>query len=615
MCIIIGYWSKHDQHESSDKLQRLLTEALAGFSSHELKIRRLHGKTSPTQPDRTKPSYIIDSAIAVCGRHATLETVGMDGASDAADASLTATLAASGRGFAADVWVKASVDELILGRGAFGRATLFWTQTDTAIWFASRLELLLRVVERAEISIGGFYAYGCFSYIPAPLTPVENISAVAAGTETVWSSASHAATPQTFRRHEWREAPTQITDEKDAARDLRRLLEASVEAQLETSSGETVGVFLSGGLDSSVTAALLVGAGVRVRAYTLDFGKDYFSETPYAELVARHLRMPLIKIPVNASRVRRMLASTAKRLDGLYGDGVTVPLALLCERAREDVSVVFNGEGGDQLFAGWTNKPLIAASLYEHGANPLFASATPDAEATFTARYMRTFHRLHGHETGVYTEATRRIIDKFDVRSLLTHALDPSHTRGLLHRLRRANLLLKGADNIQPRATSLGLSYNLDVRTLFCSPSLAEWTFGVGGELWLHEGCEKYLLKRAVADLLPHEAVWREKRGMGVPLTLWLSGRLRRWSKRKLHPRVLASEELWQPDAARRIADGELSGQIQGRRIGETLWLMLMWRAWREHVWEPNLERARDPSHAFWQRPVPLVRALRRRYT
>jgi asparagine synthase (glutamine-hydrolysing) len=101
--------------------------------------------------------------------------------------------------------------------------------------------------------------------------------------------------------------------------------------------------------------------------------------------------------------------------------------------------------------------------------------------------------------------------------------------------------MLKGADNIQPRATNLGLSYNLDVRTLVCSQPLAAWTFGVSGELWLREGCEKYLLKRAVEDLLPSEVVWREKRGMGVPLTLWLTGRLRRWSQRQLRPRALAS--------------------------------------------------------------------------
>jgi asparagine synthase (glutamine-hydrolysing) len=516
------------------------------------------------------------------------------------------------------VWIKASRRQLILGRGAFGRATIFWTQTEEAVWFASRIALLLSVVERAELSTAGFYAYGCFSYTPAPLTPVENIHAVPAGTEMIWGGAASGTRPQQLTRHEWREAAAQITDEKEAAPVLRRLLEESVEGQLERTSNEPVGVLLSGGLDSSLTAALLVRAGARVRSYTLDFGTDCFSEAPYAELVARALGIPLTKIPVTPSRMRRMLDSTAVRLDGLYGDGVTIPLDLLCERAREEVSVIFNGEGGDQLFAGWTNKPLIAASLYGQTANATLTPSTARAEEeeeAFAARYMQTFHRLYGHERGVYTEALRRDIDGFKPAAFIAGALDPAYTNGLLHRLRRANLLLKGADNIQPRATNLGLSYDLDVRTLFCSERLAAWTFGVCGELWLREGCEKHLLKRAVEDLLPSEVVWREKRGMGVPLTSWLKGRLRRWSHRRLHPRTLEGEGLWEPHTARRISGGELSGQVQGRRIGETLWLMLMWRAWRESVFDSRTRPAHENLHASRRLSLPSLRALRRRYT
>ncbi|HVF48619.1 MAG TPA: asparagine synthetase B family protein [Pyrinomonadaceae bacterium] len=615
MSIVIGYWSDDARIESPDKLESLLTKASARFASGGAKIGRSSGKQSPSQTGHVEPSRATHFGVAVCGRHATLRVSAPDKEGAATVESLRATLAASGAGFGADVWVEATGDGLVLGRDAFGRATMFWTHTGDAVWFASRLELLLSVIEGARVSVAGFYAYGCFSYVPAPLTPVENISAVAAGTETVWRSATPGAAPQSITRHEWREADAQTTDERAAARSLRRLLEESVAAQLERSSGERVGVFLSGGLDSSITAAMLVRAGARVSAYTLDFGKDCFSEVAYAEQVARALGISLAKIPCTASSVRRMIASTAARLDGLYGDGVTLPLALLCERASKDVGIVFNGEGGDQLFAGWTNKPLIAASLYEHATGATRADATPLVEETFAARYMRTFHRLHGHEASVYTEAARREMVNFDAPALLSRALDPSYTRGLLQRLRRANLMLKGADNIQPRATNLGLSYHLDVRTPFCSPTLAGWTFGVSGELWLKEGCEKYLLKRAVEEMLPREIVWREKRGMGVPLTLWLNGSLRRWTRRQLHRRVLAREGLWQSDLARRISEGELSGQVQGRRIGETLWLMLMWRAWRERVLQSGPQPTRDERRAILRLPLPSIRALGRRYT
>lgn len=615
MSTVIGYWSDNDGDGTPDKLHRLLAQAVAAVGRDEAKIISPRAGQSSPRPDRAEPPRIINFGIAVCGRQTTLEAF-EDGVPDGATcASLKATLAVSGAGASADAWFKADGGGLTLGRDVFGRATIFWTRTDDAVWFSTRLGLLLSVVGGARVSVAGFYAYGCYSYVPAPLTPVENIYAVPAGAETVWSAATPEAPPQTRTLYEWREAATQTIDEREAAGSLRSLLEESIAEQLGRSEGEPVGVFLSGGLDSAVTAAMLVRAGARVRAYTLDFGEEYFSEVPYAELVAGALRIPLTKIPVTADGVRGSLDSTAARLDGLYGDGVTVPLALLCEHARKEVSVVFNGEGGDQLFAGWTNKPLIAASLYGHAADPNPSPATPAGEETFAARYMRTFHRLHGQEAGVYTDEVRREVAELDALAPLARALDPAYTRGLLHRLRRANLMLKGADNIQPRAASLGLSYGLDVRTPFCSRRLAEWTFGVDGELWLRGGCEKYLLKRAVEDLLPAEVVWREKRGMGVPLTPWLNGRLRRWSRRRLSPRSLAREGLWQADAARRIIDGELSGQVQGRRIGETLWLMLMWRAWREAVLRAGALPAHDRAAPRRRLPFPSFGILKRRYT
>jgi asparagine synthase (glutamine-hydrolysing) len=579
MTILIGYWSS-GSNKTQDELQQRLDSVLKIYRTNML-YRSYKGSGN--------------FGISVGGRHASLKND---------KKCLTATLSVSGEGFAPDVWTTISTDKLSIGRESFGRGTIFWTTNDNVVWFSSRLDLLLKLIERPRISITGFYLFGCFSYIPAPHTPLENVFAIKAGTESTWQQC--AATPESRSLHEWREADEQNSDEQVGVGRLRQLLEESVETQLASSRGEPVGVFLSGGLDSSITTALLVRAGANVRAYTLDFQADCFSEVQYAELVARTLKVPLTKIPVTAKSMRRSLPSTARRLDGLYGDGVTVPLDLLYHGAAKDVRIVFNGEGGDQLFAGWTNKPLIAASVYEATND----DPTELSDEQFLAQYMRTFHRFHGHEAAVYSNAVRREVDASSWRAVLARALDPSFTKSLIHRLRRANLLLKGADNIQPRAGNLGLSYNLDVRTLFASRQLADWTFSITGELWLRGGCEKYLLKRAVEDLLPAEVVWREKRGMGVPLTQWLSGPLRRWMRRQLPPRALNSEGFWEPDLVERIAGGELSGHVQGRRIGEMLWLMLIWRAWREHF--PGPSKAKQSSDESWRFTFPFTSLPRR---
>jgi asparagine synthase (glutamine-hydrolysing) len=507
-----------------------------------------------------------------------------------------AAIGISAAGLAPDCWARLQGADLILGREPFGRTPLYWMELDATIWFASHLQLLLPLLSQPEIDLGGLYGYSCFSYVPTPLTPVSGIQAVPAGAELCWSVGTFS--PVTISQFQWQQTPTQITDEIVAIEQLQALIQAAVQRQIQDLSDEPVGVFLSGGLDSSIAAALLVQNGVKVRAYTLDFGEDGISEQPYAEQVAHHLKIPLIKVPVNAKLVRKFIDRTAYALDLPFGDGVTVPLYLLNRAASQDVAVVFNGEGGDQLFAGWTNKPLIAAGIY--GGNP--DSLQP---------YLQTFHRLYGYESQSFQPQIFKPIQSIDPTDWISDALDPVFAPELLHRLRRASLMLKGAQNIHPRATNLASCHGLQVRSIFCDVPLAAWTFSVAGTLHLQGACEKYILKRAVENILPAEIVWRTKRGMGVPLNRWLFQGL--WSDLGtwLNPQVLQQAGCWQSDIASRLVSGKFGGSIQGRRIGEILWLIIVWERWRMQVLG-SPPTGLSWNHPFWL-PQPLWRFIQSR--
>lgn len=502
-------------------------------------------------------------------------------------------ISASGRGL--DAWARLSGNELILGREIFGRTPLLWTIVGDRIWFASHLRLLLPAIDTHEIDLAGFYGYSCFSYVPTPHTPLRGISAVPAGTELRFVRVGDKIEtiellPPTTKR--WSSGDrVQIADEATAISQLQELLQAAISRQIEDLAARPVGVLLSGGLDSAIAAALLVKNGINVRAYTLDFGADGISETPYAQMVAAHLDIPCIKVSITPQRVRQAIDNTARALDLPFGDGVTVPLYLLCQAAREDVAVIFNGEGGDQLFAGWTNKPTIAASIY-------------GGDRHLDRYYLDTFHRLYNYESQAFQPQIVTQVRSIDPRSWIANALDPVLTPELLHRLRRASLMLKGAQNIHPRATNLASWHGLQVRSIFCDLSLAEWTFGIAGTLYLQGACEKYILKRAVEDLLPAEIVWRNKRGMGVPLNAWLLGEL--WADLGdwLNPRSLQAEGLWQPDLGLRLSDGRFAGAIQGRRIGEILWSIVMWERWRTEVLG---DRSSDRA---WLHPFLLPRSI-----
>lgn len=480
---------------------------------------------------------------------------------------LIASISAGGTS-SLDAWVTVENDCLILARDAFGRVPLYWSHLGKVVWFAAHFQLLLPLINKPTVEVSGLYGYTCFSYFPTPLTPVKGIFAVTAGTKQIFKNGT------TFSEviYQWKSLPKLTINEEETIAQLQGLLKNSGEKQLETLTNEPVGVLLSGGLDSSTVAALLVQTGVKVRGYTLDFGAYGIPEYPFAEQVANYLNIPLRKVTVTPQKIKAALVATSKALDLPFGDGVTVPLYLLCQVASEETSVIFNGEGGDQLFAGWTNKPIIAASVYN--------SEHPGGTADFTDQYLRTFHRLYGYEKRVFQSG----VCFEQPHTWLTTALNPSFSNDLMDRFRRASLMLKGAQNIHPRATNLAFANGLWVRSPFCDFPLAEWTFQLPGELFLRGACEKYILKKAVETWLPPEIVWREKRGMGVPQTEWCLNELWRVIGYWLNPGILREEGRFLPELPRQIILGELSGQIRGRRIGEILWLLMMWETWRSEV-------------------------------
>ena len=556
----VGYWGKDDPEKLALKLQQLTSKNLLNSG----KLKQLYW--------------------------------GVIGCNCLEEKSI-ASLSVGGFTNNADVWVNLEENTLILGREAFGRNPLYWLKQEKVIWFSSRFQLLLSLLKNPTVNLEGLYGYCCFSYFPNPETAVKNIHSLTAGTEIVFSENCEIIEERELFC--FRSSRDQISNEYQAISQLETHLKNAIQRQISDLKNETVGVCLSGGLDSSLIAALLVKAGLNVRAYTLDFPDVTFSETPYAETVANYLDIPLIKIPITAKTVKKAIPDTVKALDIPFGDSVTVPFYLLYQRAKKDVSVLFNGENGDQLFAGWTNKPILTATVYQsHHPN-----------SNFITDYLRTFHRLYGYEKQVFSKPFQEQINLKQPHYWLQDALNEDYTTGIFDRFRRASLMLKGAQNIQPRASNLALSQGLKLRSPFCDLDLTQWTFRLSGDLMLKQSCEKYILKRVAENWLPSEIVWREKRGMGVPLTQWFLEDL--WSevRQYLSPQVLRQEGCFDSDLTLKIIQGKLGGISWGRRVGEVLWLLLMWEVWRDMAL-PSAEGDRvlgeDCSSNSWWNPFWL---------
>jgi asparagine synthase (glutamine-hydrolysing) len=447
----------------------------------------------------------------------------------------------------------------------------WWAASDPRL-----LQYLPNISRRLDTS--AVHGYLCLSHVPAPLTVFSEVFAVPAG-QTVRFTGNGK---EIIEPERWREAEDFATDEAMAVGEIRSLLRASVCRR--TDGEQEVGVFISGGLDSSLVAALLKEAGIGVRLFTLDFGPPFDNELPIARRVAEHLKLPLHVVPARPAQVAAALEATASALHQPFGDGVVVPLCLLGQAGRDYVGTVFNGEGGDQIFGGWANKPMIAAELY--------GDAGYDREEA----YLATYHRFLGQTGSLYTSAANELTKGVDPRGWISAQLNQPGYRSLLHRLRNANLRLKGAQNIAPRAAQLASAHGLRMHSPFFDQALAERTFSFPPEWFLQGSCEKYLLKRVAECYLPAEVVWREKRGMGVPVTDWCIGPLNKHIRRLLSPKKLTRVGWFQPEAVAALFRGEDGGEFRRRRLGEKLWTLLMLTVWLDA--QPNTLAFPHPERA-----------------
>ena len=561
----------------------------------EVTLRALLGPDAQTC---TGPGYGLGAGSAGGGEPATIEVAG-DGSATAsighADGGCAATIAAAG-------------PTLTLTRDPFGFYGVYTAHVDGVLWCASDARMLQRLPGAPDrLDPSALHGYLCFSYVPAPLTLVSGVAALPAGSRLVMTPHERRCEATAA----WQEAAPLEATEAASIGELRARLRAAVARRL--GAEREVGVFLSGGLDSSLIAALLVEAGAHVHLFTLDFGPPFAVELPYARKVAAHLGRPLRVVSARPADVQAALLPAAAALEQPFGDGAIVPLYLVGRAASREVDVVFNGEGGDQLFGGWANKPLIAAELY---GGPGY-----DREAA----YLATFHRFYGLADQFYTPRAQALVTGAaagaggDVGAWVHPALASPGFGSLLHRLRAANLLLKGAQNIAPRAVQSAAACGLRVRMPFFDRALAEWTFALPPEWFLRGACEKYLLKRAAEPYLPPEVVWREKRGMGVSTTHWCLGPLRREVGRWLDPRHLEREGWFQPAAVSTLRSGEdQPGEYRRRRVGEKLWTLVMLQAWlatreRPLTWPTQTAggRPRTAGERRWTAevsPVPPVR-------
>lgn len=458
--------------------------------------------------------------------------------------------------FAAASWDGA---RLRLWVDPFGARALYWAHHRGAAYFATSLAMLLAVPGLPITpDLAAVHRYLTFSFVPGDELPITGVRRVMPGQRVTLEPASATSAP-------WftlREAPRPV-ELHEAAEALDHAGRAAVARRLPPTP---VGLYLSGGLDSSAVGAWLTDLGAPVYAFTLDFGEQSV-ELDVAVEVARHLGMPITPVRADAAAVDGVFDDMVRHLELPFGDAVTGPQALLARAARAaGLTTVFNGEGGDQLFGGWTNKPMVAAALYGREDDD-------PAEA-----YLKSFHKFYGLEGRLYGPGMAAVSGN---RRALIAAHLGGDAASFLHRVRLTDLHLKGSQNILPRAERIASGAGLHAAMPLFDRALATFAFELPPSHKLAGATEKVVLKAAMDKRLPEDVVHRRKSGMSVPITDWLFGGLRPRMEDLVGDAAVRRRGLFAPAYVAELRAGQdVANETRRRRVGERLWALMMLEAW-----------------------------------
>jgi asparagine synthase (glutamine-hydrolysing) len=365
--------------------------------------------------------------------------------------------------------------------------------------------------------------------------------------------------------------------------------------QYQLISDVPLGVFLSGGIDSSTVAALASRlSNTRLNTFSIGFTEEKFNEAHYARAVAKHLGTQHHEFTVSASEAKRLVEPMLDAYDEPYADSSAIPTMLVSRLARQHVTVALCGDGGDELFFGygmyqWAERlanPLLRA-LRKPVSRLLTIPSAPRYRKAASLLGYEDESGLAGHifsqEQGFFAKkelpgllADRPTLDGAAGHQGLSRLLTPREKQALY------DLETYLPDDLLTKVDRATMYYGLEARVPLLDHRVVEFALNLAPNLKYRNGVSKYLLKEVLYQYVPRQLFDRPKRGFSVPLASWLGGDLR-----YLQEAYLSKEAVERYGVIRFETVRELLRQFNGGNtyVYHRVWLLIVLHYWlQKHV-------------------------------
>ncbi len=499
--------------------------------------------------------------------------------------------------------------EIYLVRDRLGIKPLYYGFINGMLIFGSELKALRCVNSwRAKLNRNALSAFMRHNYIPAPHSIYENVFKLEAGrilkinaqgeftNNKYWDLES--ITQNTF-------AETSRRSELEILHDLDNLLKDAVKRRMV--ADVPLGALLSGGVDSSLVTALMVEQSKqKINTFSIGFAEKEFNEAPYAAEIAKYLGTNHSELYVESRHALELVEQIPYWYDEPFADSSQIPTMLVSELTRKYVTVVLSGDGGDELFAGYTrykvglelwNKSNLVPLCFKKMLASLLLSQTETNLDTLAKMLPRRFHRpqmgnkLHKFaNTIVHNDPDRMYL------RMLSHWDDPDQLviggkepKGVLwdsslkqiipdflDRMQYLDTITYLPDDILTKVDRASMRVALEARVPLLDHRVVELSWAMPQNMKMRSDTAKWALREILYKRVPRKLIERPKMGFGVPLEQWLRGPLRDWVENLISEKRLREDGIFNISLVR----DRWSAHLNGQNWSYPLWNVLTAQAW-----------------------------------
>jgi len=507
-------------------------------------------------------------------------------------------------GFFAFAFYDRQVGSILMARDRMGIKPLYYFSDNDRFLFASELKSIMAYGIDKNIDFEALYAYLQLNYIPAPRTILQGVKKLLPG-EFIYIDR------QTFRREpyyelpSYRDKPCELKYEEQKQK-LQILMEEAVASRLV--ADVPLGSFLSGGIDSSVIAALAARHKDDLHTFSIGYSdQPYFDETRYAESVAKKIGSRHHVFKLTGNDLLQQADHVLQHLDEPFADSSSIAVNILSRETRKHVTVALSGDGADELFAGY-NKHLAFQRLFRGGTAVQMAAAfgpiwkvlpksrnnaltnlfrqldrlSEGKKLTSRARYWRwAGYAGERDAVNLLSDESRQQLDEAkysEYRDSLLQSL-PSFDEDINDILYLDQRLVL-PDDMLTKVDRMSMAHNLEVRVPFLDHRLVAFANSLPAGSKISDNMRKRILQDSFRDILPEELYNRPKKGFEVPLLQWLRNEMRsRIEEDLLSGERLRDEGVFNADAVEKLLK-KLHSSDPGDSAAR-IWALVVFQSWK----------------------------------